>query len=224
NPSPAPGGSSGNTPGTSGDTPGGEPGKKRKRRRRGGRRNRGNKPAGEPTNTQANADAKPAPGGETDAKTKPTREKPDQARDGSRGKPPRSDGRPPRGAAKNKPGGPNAKNADAPKPRKKRKPRTKQCVNCFMPCTTIHKVRLDHRKQWSFICDICWPTRCLDNPHYEYEALWVSGRLLHPGRHDDRDEKKSAKPKPNPDHADARPPSSSDGEPSPQADAAGPQG
>ena len=67
-----------------------------------------------------------------------------------------------------------------PKQKKRRKPRTKQCVHCYTPCTTIHRVKLDYRKQWAFICDVCWPTRCIDNPHYEYGGLWVTGRVMKP--------------------------------------------
>lgn len=75
----------------------------------------------------------------------------------------------------------NNNNADQDRnARKRRKPRTKQCVHCFTPCTTIHRVRLDFRKQWVFICDICWPSRCIDNPHYEYGGMWVSGRIVKP--------------------------------------------
>jgi len=70
--------------------------------------------------------------------------------------------------------------AGKPKTKKRRKPRTKQCVNCYTPCTTIHRVRIDYRKQWVFICDICWPTRCVDNPHYEFGGTWVSGRIVKP--------------------------------------------
>ncbi len=64
--------------------------------------------------------------------------------------------------------------------KKRRKPRTKQCVHCYTPCTTIHRVRIDYRKQWVFVCDICWPTRCVDNPHYEFGGTWVSGRIVVP--------------------------------------------
>ena len=64
--------------------------------------------------------------------------------------------------------------------RKKRKVRTKQCVHCMTPCVSIHRVQVDHRRRWVFICDICWPTRCVDNPHYAYGGLWVAGRVMKP--------------------------------------------
>ena len=64
--------------------------------------------------------------------------------------------------------------------RKRRKVRTKQCVHCMTPCTTIHRVQIDHRRRWVFICDVCWPTRCVDNPHYAYGGLWVAGRVMKP--------------------------------------------
>lgn len=73
--------------------------------------------------------------------------------------------------------------ADAPAPRKKkkkRKVRTKDCVQCFTPHVTIHRVNITYRKQWSFICDMCWADRCVDNPHYEYGGLWMSGRVMPP--------------------------------------------
>ena len=139
------------------------------------------------------------------------------AGDGYRGKPksegPRDGGgRPPRSSDPKRDTGPNRKggapaakggtgsgpnagggsggNAGGPpaKKKKRRKPRTKQCVNCFTPCTTIHRVRLDYRKQWVFICDICWPSRCIDNPHYEFGGTWVSGRIVKP-ESQQRDEK-----------------------------------
>ncbi len=53
-------------------------------------------------------------------------------------------------------------------------------MHCYTPCTTIHRVRIDHRRQWVFICDICWPTRCVDNPHYEFGGTWVTGRIVKP--------------------------------------------
>ncbi|MEM6459016.1 MAG: hypothetical protein AAF710_06455 [Planctomycetota bacterium] len=81
-----------------------------------------------------------------------------------------------------------------PKKKKRRKPRTKQCVQCFMPCTTIHRVRLDHRKQWVFICDLCWADRCIDNPHYEYGGLWVSGRVIKPESQQRDEARRGAKP------------------------------
>ncbi len=66
------------------------------------------------------------------------------------------------------------------KKRKKRKLRTKDCLACYTPHTTIHRVRVNYRKQWAFICDICWADRCVDNPHYEYGGLWISGRVMTP--------------------------------------------
>ena len=80
----------------------------------------------------------------------------------------------------------NGRGGQKPKPKKRRKPRTKQCVHCYTPCTTIHRVKLDYRRQWAFICDICWPTRCIDNPHYEYGGLWVTGRVMKPESGDER--------------------------------------
>jgi len=66
------------------------------------------------------------------------------------------------------------------KKKKKRKVRTKDCVSCYTPHVTIHRVKITHRKQWNFICDICWADRCVDNPHYEYGGLWISGRVMPP--------------------------------------------
>lgn len=98
--------------------------------------------------------------------------------------------------------------ASKPKAKKRRKPRTKQCVHCYTPCTTIHRVRIDYRKQWVFVCDICWPTRCIDNPHYEFGGTWVSGRIVKP-ESQLRDEwlakqnQKPSNPKPRADRPDA---------------------
>ena len=41
-------------------------------------------------------------------------------------------------------------------------------------------MKITHRKQWDFICDMCWADRCVDNPHYEYGGLWTSGRVMPP--------------------------------------------
>ncbi len=163
-------------------------GKKRRRRRRGGKRNRGKQ-------NKAGQDAgKTQPQAASNGDTAPNAEQRDNADAGSdttsskKHSPPRSDrergnDRPDRREHRPGRGRPDAQQAgNAPKARKKRKPRTKQCVHCYTPCTIIHKVKLDHRKQTAFICDICWPTRCVDNPHYEYQGLWNSGRLMRPGQ------------------------------------------
>ena len=85
-----------------------------------------------------------------------------------------------RGRGQDRPGNDDGEDDSGPRGKKRRKPRTKQCVNCLTPCTTIHRVQLDYRKQWVFICDICWPSRCIENPHYSYGGLWVSGRIVKP--------------------------------------------
>ena len=109
-----------------------------------------------------------------------------------KGPPPRArDERPRRGGGgggpkADRPKGPpgtSAAGGQAPPPRKKkkkRKVRTKECVNCYTPHVTIHRVKITHRKQWNFICDMCWADRCVDNPHYEYGGLWTSGRVMPP--------------------------------------------
>ena len=51
---------------------------------------------------------------------------------------------------------------------------------CYTQHVTIHRVKITYRKQWDFICDICWADRCVDNPHYEYGGLWMSGRVMPP--------------------------------------------
>ena len=53
-------------------------------------------------------------------------------------------------------------------------------MHCYTPHVTIHRVKITYRKQWDFICDICWADRCVDNPHYEYGGLWMSGRVMPP--------------------------------------------
>ncbi len=179
----------------------GESGGKKKRRRRRGRGKRRRSPnAPQDGTAEANAtagaaeaepsadgeavspeDAKPAPRRDVDRSNPPRRrnrgDKPDSRSDrGGRG-----DARGGKGDGKQ--GSPPGTGGEAkPKARKKRKPRTKQCVSCFTPCSVVHKVRLDHRKQWVFICDICWPSRCIDNPHYEFQATWSSGRITRPGQ------------------------------------------
>ena len=90
-----------------------------------------------------------------------------------------------------------AANADAApaKKKKKRKARTKDCVACYTPHVSIHRVKIDHRNQWRFICDICWADRCVDNPHYEYGGLWTSGRVMTPESelHAERQSKRSGR-------------------------------
>ncbi|MEM7625504.1 MAG: hypothetical protein AAF333_07745 [Planctomycetota bacterium] len=188
-----------NPSGPDGDRP-------RKRRRRRRNKNKGGASGQSPGNTSGdkskapgNADAsapspKPQPARDKNKSGPRDNTKGDQPAAGStRGKPRserRRDGNqqsPARSSGSKRDGGPNRNdkrdNAAPPpqtKKKKRRKPRTKQCVNCFTPCTTIHRVRLDYRKQWVFICDICWPTRCVDNPHYEFGGTWVSGRIVKP--------------------------------------------
>ncbi|MEM9882546.1 MAG: hypothetical protein AAF800_06495 [Planctomycetota bacterium] len=178
------------------DGPGGQEGEPRKRRRK--RRRSPNQPAA-------------AGGGPTEAKkteAAPTDAKPrDTQHGGYRG---RNDKPAARGPAPTdqRPGPP------PPNKNKRRKPRTKQCVHCFMPCTTIHRVRLDHRKQWVFICDQCWAERCVDNPHYEYGGLWVSGRVVKPeSQHaaDHRSRSAGSKPAPAPRGSAPAPPAPPNG-------------
>jgi len=63
--------------------------------------------------------------------------------------------------------------------RKRRKPRVKQCFNCFTPLSILHRVKVSPRRGWVFVCDICWGACCEDNPHYKYGGMWESGRLKH---------------------------------------------
>jgi len=63
--------------------------------------------------------------------------------------------------------------------RKRRKPRVKQCFNCFTPLSILHRVKVHPRRSWVFVCDICWGACCEDNPHYKYGGMWESGRLKH---------------------------------------------
>ncbi len=119
-------------------------------------------PAGAPNDEAAGRPAsKPPPG-----RTAPPHDRSDRGPrhgDGPKGAPPAVDGTSPR-----------------KKKKKKRKVRTKDCVGCYTPHVTIHRVKITHRKQWSFICDVCWADRCVDNPHYEYGGLWMSGRVMPP--------------------------------------------
>lgn len=57
---------------------------------------------------------------------------------------------------------------------------------------------MDYRKQWVFVCDICWPTCCVDNPHYEFGGTWVSGRIVKPESQiaDERRQKRQGGPPP----------------------------
>ncbi|MEM1447393.1 MAG: hypothetical protein AAGF84_15145, partial [Planctomycetota bacterium] len=180
-------------------SPGGGDAPKKRRRRR--RRNKNKSPQNESaqasadqaadSNTSAPEKRQPHGAGQTPRGDRPPkagngyRGKTQKPNAGSRSSGPKRDGsknrdepkgkgpRPSNGAPPDRPG----QTAAKPKAKKRRKPRTKQCVNCYTPCTTIHRVRLDYRKQWVFICDICWPTRCVDNPHYEFGGTWVSGRI-----------------------------------------------
>ncbi len=103
---------------------------------------------------------------------------PGRPNDGRGSGPQGRDDRPRKGATT--PGGATAEAPAQRKKKKKRKVRTKDCVACYTPHVTIHRVNLSYRKQWSFICDMCWADRCVDNPHYEYGGLWMSGRVMPP--------------------------------------------
>ncbi|MEM1107421.1 MAG: hypothetical protein AAGH99_01890 [Planctomycetota bacterium] len=182
-------------------TAGGESDQPRKRRRR--RRRGKNKPVtGEPANKNPQAKTERESNGEGRPRdTKAGKDRPPKSGKGYRGKNTKApngqrtegnsrsssaSGQPTGNSKPNGHQGPNrsvgaaAQESKGPKKKKRRKPRTKQCVHCYMPCTTIHRVRLDHRKQWVFICDLCWPTRCVDNPHYEFGGTWVTGRIVKP--------------------------------------------
>jgi hypothetical protein len=188
---------------------GGEPPRKRRRRRR-----RGKPVAGETPREPSAADPEPAitakgdsppTTGDAARPSKKPREttapsSAGRSSGGYRGKSPdKTKPRREAGAARTQASAPPPReekpSAKGPKPKKRRKLRTKQCVNCFTPCTTIHRVRLDHRRQWHFICDICWPSRCIDNPHYEFGGTWVTGRIIKP-ESQIRDERRAAQATP----------------------------
>ena len=179
-----------NNPGP--DQGNGQPRKRRRRRKR--KNNKPNTNAAEQSADGGQASSSsPAENANTDAPStgngyRGKSDQPDASRRRGRGKPGAKptggrntgDDRGPRNDKPQKRPGAPAPQAKQGKPKKRRKPRTKQCVHCYTPCTTIHRVRLDYRKQWVFICDICWPTRCIDNPHYEFGGTWVSGRIVKP--------------------------------------------
>lgn len=77
---------------------------------------------------------------------------------------------------------PSPSSATKPAAAQKRKPRhrvrTKTCAKCFTPCTTITRCRIQANRGSTYICDICWPTYCVDNPSYVYEGTWQSGRIV----------------------------------------------
>ena len=127
--------------------------------------------------TPAPAPAKPKP------KTKPSpkpkvKPAPVVAKDARPARPASRPRREPSPSPENKPEGEQGGGGGGRKPRKVR---TKNCVHCYTPNAVLHKVRLSQKSQWSYICDICWPTRCLDNPSYVYGGTWTTGRLHIPG-------------------------------------------
>lgn len=82
---------------------------------------------------------------------------------------------------------PQAKNistADSATPKKKKKRRvrvrTKSCAKCHTPCNTITRCMLTPGGPCAYICDICWPTYCADNPGYSYQGTWQQGRIIDP--------------------------------------------
>ncbi|MEM6457775.1 MAG: hypothetical protein AAF710_00110 [Planctomycetota bacterium] len=68
-----------------------------------------------------------------------------------------------------------------PKPKRK-KPRTKTCFNCYTPCLSLFRVQVDHTARWKFVCDICWDSVALDNPHYKFGGVWPPPRQARGGK------------------------------------------
>ncbi|MEM6552368.1 MAG: hypothetical protein AAF750_09610 [Planctomycetota bacterium] len=104
---------------------------------------------------------------------------------------------------------PDAKTQGKPKPKRK-KPRTKTCFKCFMPCLSLFRVQVDHTARWKFVCDMCWDAVAENNPHYKFGGVWPPPRQARGGKNNSKGNTHA-----NADSKNNRTPSSPDSNPRP---------
>ncbi|MGG6292815.1 hypothetical protein ACQ4M4_00205 [Leptolyngbya sp. AN02str] len=53
-----------------------------------------------------------------------------------------------------------------------RRNREKSCDRCHQLASVLYRIQWDELNQWHFVCDRCYPTVSINNPHYLYGGTW----------------------------------------------------